>query len=167
MKPAFRNITSFLFILLGLVPVLTILVFSVRQQAIRHQMIEKLEREQLHSIVLADAEIQWAKTGKEIWVDGKMFDIKSIAHKGDSTIFKGLFDLEETVLKQNFSTNWKKNQNTHNQLFGQFFQNLQGIYFDWGDTNSFAINNPNNNFPSFSSRLLFNILEIPTPPPLS
>lgn len=130
-------------------------------------MKEKMEQAELHTIALADNEIQWAKAGKEIWVQGKMFDIKSIEHKDGITIFKGLFDEEETILKQNLKSNREKNQAKQNQLFSQLFQCLHGIYFE----NTIDQLNSNDlstiSFTYYTSRLQYSFLEIPTPPPLS
>ena len=96
-----------------------------------------------------------------------MFDIKSIEYKDGTTIFKGLFDEEETLLKQNFRTNWEKNQAKQNQLFSQLFQSLQGIYFESFSDHLNAKNKSVILFTHYSSRLQNNFLEIPTPPPLT
>lgn len=153
--------------LTGFIPVLLIAVFSMLQQSIRKEMKEKMESEQLHTIVIADNEIHWAKAGKEIWFEGKMFDIKSSESKDGFTTFKGLFDNEETLLKQNLKKSWENNQTKQSQLFAQLFHVLQNIYFsnsdkDWTEaTNELSTN-------SFSSpNILSPFLEIPTPPPLA
>lgn len=93
-------------------------------------MKERMEKQSLHSITLADNEIRWAKEGKEIWVQGKMFDIKSITHQNGMTTFQGLYDDDETNLKKNFNTGWKKKMAEENMLLGLFFQCQQGIYFN-------------------------------------
>jgi hypothetical protein len=92
-------------------------------------MKERMEKQSLHSVTLADNEIIWVKEGKEIWVHGKMFDIKATHHKNGFTTFLGLYDDEETLLKTVFNNGWKKEMSGQNQLLSQFFQTLQGIYF--------------------------------------
>lgn len=130
-------------------------------------MKEKMESEQLHTIVLADKEIQWAKAGKEIWIDGKMFDIKSVESKDGITTFKGLFDNEETLLKKNLEENWKKTKTNQNQLFTQLFQTLQSIHFTSAG-NIFSIFINQSHIDSYSTpTILSQFLEIPTPPPLA
>lgn len=126
-----------------------------------------MEQAELHTIILANNEIQWAKAGKEIWVDGKMFDIKSIEHKNGITIFKGLFDEEETLLKDNLRSNWEKNQAKQNQLISQLFQCLNGIYFEHAIYQLNSIDKSTIAFTYYASRLQNSFLEIPTPPPLS
>ena len=92
-------------------------------------MKERMKKQSLHSITLADNEIHWVKAGKEIWVHGKMFDIKATDHKNGLTTFYGLYDDEETLLKSVFNNSWKKEMSGQNQLLSQLFQSLHGIYF--------------------------------------
>ena len=81
MKPAIKKITGLFFILPGFVPLLFIIAFSVKQQAIRHRMKERMENQSLHSITLNNNEIHWAKKGKEIRVNGIMFPPHQKDHK--------------------------------------------------------------------------------------
>lgn len=129
MKPIHKKITSLFFILPGFAPLLFIIIFSVKQQAIRHSMKERMENQSLHSITMANNEIHWAKKGKEILVNGKMFDVKSITCKNGLTTFYGLYDEEETLLKTVFEKGCKKKMADENMLLGQLFHCLQGIYF--------------------------------------
>lgn len=130
-------------------------------------MKEKMEVAQLHTIVLADDEIQWAKAGEEIWIDGKMFDVKSINNKDGFTTFKGLFDNEETLLKQNFKRDWEKSKSNQNHLFSQLFQTLQNIYFITSDTHKAEEIKLLHSHNFHTTKLLSQFLEIHTPPPLS
>lgn len=99
----------------------------MKQQSIRRRMKERMEEQMLRTITLNNSDIHWEKEGKEIWVQGKMFDIKSIEYKNGTTVFHGLFDDEETALKKAFNDGWKKNSSAQNQLLIQLFQNLRGI----------------------------------------
>lgn len=165
LRTANKKITSVLFILLGFTPLLFVLVFTIRQQSIRHRMKEKMEKQLLHSITLADNEIHWVKAGKEIWVHGKMFDIKATDHKNGLTTFYGLYDEEETLLKSVFNTGWKKKMSEQNQLLSQIFQCLQGIYII-PVTNSPIIPCKQNHVTSpHSSKLQTQFKNILTPPP--
>ena len=165
MKTATKKITSILFILLGFTPLLFVTFFAIKQQVIRHQMKERMEDQILHTITLTDNQIHWSKKGKEIWVEGKMFDIKSTEHKNGMTIFHGLFDEEETMLKKNFTNGWKKNQSEQNQLLAQIFQCLSSIYFNL-PTDISVLSDSQNNLSFFSSpKLLTQFRMILTPPP--
>ena len=62
-------------------------------------MIEKLEHSQLHKITLHNDAVHWYKKMKEIVVNSTLFDVHSFTVEKDSTHFWGLFDNEETALK--------------------------------------------------------------------
>ncbi len=54
----------------------------------------------LHTVLIPKNELRWVKPGKEIIVDEKMFDVKSITET-DNGFYRvtGLYDYEETSLK--------------------------------------------------------------------
>jgi len=128
-------------------------------------MKERMEKQLLQTITLPNSEIQWVKKGKEIRVQGKMFDIKSIEYKKGATIFHGLYDEEETLLNKHFNEGWKKNMAQQNQLLVQFFQCLQTFYHQTSTV--FFSNTENPNYLlSFSSPALPSQFKlILTPPP--
>lgn len=144
---------------------LFVLFYTLKQQSIHHRMKHLMEEQQLHTITVTDNEIQWIKEGKEIWVHGKMFDIKFSEHKNGMTTFHGLYDDEETVLKKNFSEGWKKNMSEQNHLLAQFFQSLQAMYFE--HIAEIETLSPKQQYivSLFPSRLLSQFEVIPTPPP--
>ncbi len=130
-------------------------------------MKHRMEEQLLQSIILADNEIHWVKEGKEIWVQGKMFDIKSTEHKKGMTIFHGLYDDDETALKKNFNESWKKNMTKQNQLLAQLFQSLKGIYFQPA-TDIFLTPTKQHRWVALSPpSILSQFQAIPTPPPQS
>ena len=128
-------------------------------------MKERMEEQFLHSITMADNEINWAKEGKEIWVGGKLFDIKSTDKEKGMTTFHGLFDEEETMLKKNFTNDWKKNLSKQNQLLVQIFKCLSSIYFN-PPADISVLSDSQNNLSFFPSpKLLTQFRMILTPPP--
>jgi hypothetical protein len=62
-------------------------------------MLEKLEQQNLQTITLAKSTVRWYEKDKEIIIGHSLFDVKSKVIKGDSIVFIGLFDEEETLLK--------------------------------------------------------------------
>jgi hypothetical protein len=128
-------------------------------------MKERLEESiAFHTISLANHEITWVKKGKEIWVQGKMFDIKTMHSYHGITTFTGLFDHEETVLKKQWQAGWKKQSAQDTQSLSRFFSFL--LYYpaspdvEWpalvtARTLSFMI----------ASKLIHPYNLIPTPPP--
>ena len=74
------------------------MLFSLHQLWIRHEMLEKLEVEHLHLITLNLKDLHWEEEGKELMIDGRMFDVNSMKISGDKVLLNGLYDDEETRL---------------------------------------------------------------------
>ena len=62
-------------------------------------MKEKLEEQFLHTVVLPKEKVVWIKYNREIIFENKMFDVKSFSERNGMVYFLGLFDEEETALK--------------------------------------------------------------------
>ena len=111
----FRLLRSGFLLCVVLVPTLY-LAFSLTQQRwIKWEMQEKLEKSQLTTLTLSTHSIQWAKKGKEMLIDGKLFDVKSIAVVNGLATIKGLFDEEETSLSKRID-NLLQQQHSSRQL---------------------------------------------------
>jgi hypothetical protein len=91
-------------------------------------MLEELEHRHLHIITLQAEEVQWVKQGKEIWVQDKMFDIKSFREKNGQVTFTGLFDEEETALNKQVEKDFNQKNESGNRLLTHLFQWLQAVY---------------------------------------
>jgi len=163
MRTTFKKISAIFMLLTGAMPLLFTLFFLVKQQMIRYEMKEKLEKELLHTITVPREEVTWVKYNKEIIVGDKLFDVKSSSEKDGLCFFIGLFDAEETAL--NALLEKDTDDKNENELLGQLFQCLQSpcinVSFDSG-----TIRGQNNTclFP-----ILLHIsspfINIPTPPP--
>jgi hypothetical protein len=93
---------------------------------IRIAMMEKLEKENIQSLRLPSDKIKWYKKNRELIIDGKMFDVKSIQKQGDVYIITGLFDEMETTLNNQLAmTHEQGNQHTNNS--NQLFQVCLGL----------------------------------------
>ncbi len=125
-----------------------------------------MEEQLLHRIVLHDYDVRWIKKGKEIWVNGKMFDIKSMKHKNGMTVFYGLYDDEETALKKNMAQAWKKDLPGQQSRLTQLFQCLQGFYFNQDDPITILSKKSTGRIASPSPKLPSRYKNVPTPPPL-
>lgn len=126
MRTATKKMASILFILLGTTPWLFVFIFLIRQEAIRHEMKEELEKDiPKQVLVIPDNDIHWVKKGKEIFVHGRMFDIKTMISRNGLTTFTGFFDDQETALKKQLTEGWNKNAPQRNQLLVQLIFSLQ------------------------------------------
>jgi len=132
-KFIFRKIITSLLLLAGIMPVAFSLFFLLKQQAIRHAMKEKLEKQLLHSIVVAEKDVLWVKYHKEIRVQGKMFDITSYSFDKGYYTFTGLFDEEETALHQCLENDINQKKKEGGNLIAQLYQCLQSACTEQGD----------------------------------
>lgn len=83
---------------LVLTPFLFAFYFQVQQTIIRKRMEEKLMGQELTVLKLKQADLVWFKKGKEIILEGRLFDVFSITEKGTELLVSGLFDDAETKL---------------------------------------------------------------------
>lgn len=163
MKKIVIKIFTVFLLLTSCMPVLFTIFFLCKQQLIRHEMKEKLEKEFLQTITITSDKVAWAEYNKEIFVGNKLFDVHSFSEKDGLYFFIGLFDEEETALNESLE---KENEGENeNELLAQLFQCLQApcvpLSFDYG-----KIADQNNT--CFFPILLHTsspYLNIPTPPP--
>ncbi len=83
-----------------LMPVVMPVYLQIKQLHVQHEMLEKLEKEELVSIRVKAGSIQWVKPGKECVVGAEMFDVKRIKQEGDILVLTGLYDAKEKELKK-------------------------------------------------------------------
>ncbi len=95
-----KNIFAFPLLTMVLMPMLVCVYFLVKQQCIKAEMEEKLEACSLLTITLLKKNIHWMEQGKELIVQGELFDVKEVTQKNDSLVISGLFDSAEKEIKQ-------------------------------------------------------------------
>lgn len=128
MTAPIKKITAFFLLLVALAPIVNLFIIPLQQQWIRHRMEEQLESGIQHEVLLAENEVRWIDNGKEMLVDGRMFDVKQIVHQGDGTLrVTGLFDDEESSLLRQLEQNQDKNNTGGNQVLVQFFGFQPGL----------------------------------------
>lgn len=74
-------------------------------------MKEQLEQQSLQTIRIPEKNVSWIQKGKELIVDGKLFDVKSYKNNGVYVEVTGLYDEMELSLQHRliFSQNPEKN----------------------------------------------------------
>jgi hypothetical protein len=131
-------------------------------------MLEKLEHSQLKQITLHNDAVHWYKQGKEVMVDSKLFDVHSFSVQNDSTVLKGLFDDEETLLKdqvRKLLTESDKKNSSRALIIAKlmlqiWFNNHEREAFEPGISSIRDIKHVIE-----ASRMLFGDLSVPFPPP--
>jgi len=108
-----KKIIAFVFLLVVSVPVCLSVKFILEQALIEEEADEKMHTAVLQKVSIAKADIVWIKPGKEILLDGKLFDIKFTVSGNDTVTFTGFFDTEETEVVEKFKkyteTNGREN----------------------------------------------------------
>jgi hypothetical protein len=112
-----RVISLILLTLLASAPLLVPAYFMASRQIIRSQMLEKMEEQNLVSVEVPAAEFQWYEEGREIIINGRMFDVKSITLSDGVYFIRGLFDEKETELKQALQN--QQDEQDGNTLYAQ------------------------------------------------
>jgi hypothetical protein len=98
MYPFKKILTPFLFLLLLGIPVIFSMTLLIKQQIIHYQIDERMHEEILQTITLSSKTIIWIKPGKEVLVNGKLFDVKTIKTQGAGITLTGYFDDKEDIL---------------------------------------------------------------------
>lgn len=108
-----KSITALLLLTIVSIPGFLLVHYQITQVYIHHQMEEKLEKQYMQTVRVPLKYVKWYKKDKEVIIDGKLFDIKSIDIENEIAVFKGLFDEKETLLKEKitqFQSQQEKNK---------------------------------------------------------
>lgn len=96
--------------MLCVAPTLVSLVLTIHSFWLKHEMLERLENEQLHRIVLKLDDVHWQEKGTELKINGQLFDVKYYHEENGKLVCWGIFDQEETEL-----ANWVENNSEKNE----------------------------------------------------
>ena len=93
-----KTIAGIPIILIVLLPCLYCLYFQVKNHLIRQEMREKLERDNLQTVIVPVKDFRWYEEDREIIVDGTMFDVKTISVANGIATVIGIWDHREKEL---------------------------------------------------------------------
>ena len=162
-----NKILSFVFICIAAIPVSFCIYFFVRQQVVHHIMAEALEQKALHTITTTTDNATWVSFGKEILIDGHLFDVESYKQTGNNLQLTGLYDTEEDHLNEQLNKieQQKSRGNSADYtllislLFQPFFTENPALH------NNFYFTTLNQHDFSFSENLCSTDLGVILPPP--
>lgn len=97
MKKYFRTIIAAFLLLITTVPIGFTIFSTIRHHVIQREMEKRLETQPLTTIALTSSEIFWLEKD-ELWINNKLFDVKSCEKKDGLFFFTGIYDEEETSL---------------------------------------------------------------------
>lgn len=164
MKAAFTRPIAFLLLALAALPWLITTLQQYRQKHIRHEMKESLEKEMLQTITLHEDEVTWTHDEKEIWVNGRMFDIKSSFYHDHQYTFTGLFDEQETGLLKQIHQQQQKENAEGLGSFVKLFQ-LLAINHDQQFVHGTGYSLQSRNYINYTPSLNSIYSRVSTPPP--
>lgn len=100
------------FLLLTLTPILFMGGLQAFQFYIKQRMEASLETDALHTLTLKASEVKWYEEGREILVNGKMFDIKTYSIENGVFTAQGVFDEKETAIVNLLNGHWSDKEQT-------------------------------------------------------
>ncbi|MBS1758576.1 MAG: hypothetical protein JST23_00530 [Bacteroidetes bacterium] len=147
-------------------PLLYVIFLQTKQIIIRHEMKERLEEQMLHQVTVQKQDIHWTEKGKELRIDGRMFDAEEVEYHSDGSItVTGLYDEEETDLLHQLNKTCQQQNTTENQQMAHYLSFLlampeQPLNFDLSFLSNSSRSNAFNEMSLPSKHL-----KIPAPPP--
>lgn len=100
---AAKKIAVYLMMLLvGAMPLITAVYFIAGCCIAEYIAFEKIEKQACKKYKVSCRQVKWIKKGKELTIDGKLFDVKEYAQRNDSLELTGLFDKEEDALFEQY-----------------------------------------------------------------
>ena len=113
MRSRGRHIIPIFFLLLTLAPTLFMSGLQLFQAFIRQRMEHALDKETLVTISFPASEVVWYEEGREVMVDGRMFDIKTYQINNGLFTAQGIYDEEETRVVSLMKGHWSEEQQSH------------------------------------------------------
>lgn len=166
MKRVNRSIFVWTLLLVLLAPTGWTLWTRLQQSAIRHRMEERLEATLLQEYLISKGQLRWVRLGKELLLEGKLFDVKRIENVPDGRLkICGLFDEEEQALTKLIRERQEERQKQQHTHLIHLLQTPQALH-----TLHFTIELPVPLHPDHHSNRNSDLLSdgirwIPTPPP--
>lgn len=154
-------------LLIVAMPVILSVSIFVKQKIVHLQRSRRFEKEHIQSITLSAENVYWVKPGKEISVNGKLFDVKSYERLGNKIRFTGFYDRKEDKLVKHF-TKLVHNDDDARRTPAQAL--VKFICFPiYNETNGFSLQHNwkliNRRFPEYAEALSSLDFAAPLPPP--
>jgi len=101
---------AFGLLLLVALPLILSVGLFIKQKVLQFQREQRFETELSQTVIVSAENISWIEEGKEILIDGNLFDVKSVKKSGKNMLLTGFFDeKEESIVKHIKDTEQQKN----------------------------------------------------------
>ena len=111
-----KQFTAFAMLLLVALPLFLSVGIFIKQQLVQQQRTQRFKTELLETFTIKAEKVDWVEVGKEIRIDGKLFDVKSFKITGNNIVFTGFFDGKEDKLVQQIVKLEKQKNQSENPL---------------------------------------------------
>lgn len=126
-----RKILSLIGSLLVMLPFLYAVSSVIVLQVNKWEMKEQLEQQSLQTITLTSADTYyWEEEGKEIRINGDMFDVSSYTMQGNNLVVTGLFDRDEDKLNDQVAEFFIKQNQNKNGNHSNFHQLISQLFLE-------------------------------------
>jgi hypothetical protein len=139
-----EKISASFFLTLLATPILFALYFFFANLHAEQEMKERLEKEALQTITIAQQKIQWIKSGKECRINGRMFDVHSMEISGNNVVLHGLFDEEENQLQTRAAALIHQEQDNNNNTRNGVALVWMNLLYQQNTTTGLLLNIPEN-----------------------
>jgi hypothetical protein len=124
-----KTISLTILLFAAVLPLFLSAIFLGGRIAIRITMLRNLDEDQVTTIRIPEKDFKWYEENREILVDGKMFDVKSIQLTDGVYEVTGLFDNMETELNTMLEDIHKDAKSNRDKTFN-IFQVCLGLISD-------------------------------------
>lgn len=122
MTAQLRKISVLSLLLIAMTPLVYLTILPIKQQWIRNKMEEELQEKAGHTVFIQENELHWIRPGKELLIEGKMFDVEKMVRLNNGLIkLTGLTDDEETTLLRHLEKNQEEDNMAGKKAFSFFF----------------------------------------------
>ena len=111
------KILSVLFLLIFAVPTLCTVAYLAAVKINAHQMEEKLGQLSLETVLIDADELVWVEKGKEVLINGKLFDVKSSKIINGKILLTGLFDAAEDAIAKKITALQNNKNDSSSPIF--------------------------------------------------
>jgi hypothetical protein len=167
MRRAKKQTTAFGLLLLSAMPLLLSVCIYISQNLLQHKRGERFDTELIQTITISAEKLNWIRAGKEVLVDGRLFDVKSLVINGPDVALTGFYDHKEDNLVKHIKELGEQKQDSNrpvNNLTVAFLLLLQfkgpeifPIQSSWKHVSC--------QFPEYAETLINHSYPAPSPPP--
>lgn len=113
MHSAKKQINALGLLLLMALPLFLSVGIFVKQQIIQNERTERFESELIQTISVPLEKVHWVEHGKEVLINGKLFDVESFETSGNNLILTGFYDQTEDLLVEQSSNLVQQKENAN------------------------------------------------------